>query len=164
MKNLIFPIFLVLFYIVLTIFDVIPFNLSTTLGFALISTGLLYTFEYFGEREKWRLFLSSAAFLLGLILVLDSFYNFYEPAKMMLPLTLFIVTAGFLLIFLEDSSEFIYGIIAASAFILSIVFFLFLGEITFTGLMYGFLDVLKSYWIILVIFAAVLFYFYKSEN
>ncbi|MCF8241270.1 MAG: hypothetical protein K9J16_07775 [Melioribacteraceae bacterium] len=74
-------------------------------AYALLGYGLISVYLSLGSDQRGRLFISTAAFLIGVVLYVISQYELLNKYDIILPSVLFISGSGFMVLFIDNTNE-----------------------------------------------------------
>lgn len=86
----------------LNFWGMITLNSQKILAFAFMIYGIVTVYNTLGTHRKGRLFFGSALFLSGVVMFVLQYSRFLQFSMIIFPSLLFIVGAGFLMLFIDD--------------------------------------------------------------
>lgn len=99
---------LVALFYVLKLLDVIPLSFMLVVAYAFIIYGVVSAYISLGTRQRAGLFLGTIIFLTGIALFTTENFTIIQPGMIVFPSTLFILGAGFLMLYINESSNRIF--------------------------------------------------------
>lgn len=159
-----FLIFFILISFLLRIFGIIDYSLTVISGYVLIFYGFTQAYSSFGRGEKAALFGGTVLFLAGIILFLSGSIDFPSPARMVIPSFMFIMGAGFLILFVDDYHNIILLIVSAAFLLLGVSATILWGNIDSGSLIRNIGVVSVRYWPVVLIAAGIVLLFRKRKN
>jgi hypothetical protein len=154
---ILYLIILILASVFLRITGIISFTSIELLSWIFMLTGITGVLYSFGLDRKGLLFISSTAFLVGIIIFINSRFDLEDTRMLLFPSVLFVIGIGFLLLFLDDTSLRVFGIISLLFLTAGVIYMMFLRDFVFTGFFISFWNLLKSYWFVLILVTGLVF-------
>jgi len=158
-------IYLILFVflaVLLKIIGVIDFSSLELLAYLLIFSGAGLSYISFGKDKKGLLFISSTIFLVGILLFVNTRFDLEETRLLLFPSVLFITGTGFFLLYLDDSSQSIFISLSLIFLAGSVLFVIFFRTMALGGFFASIWDMLKNYWVIILIVTGLIFILRKE--
>jgi hypothetical protein len=90
---------------VLKFFGIITTSTGKLVSYAFLLYGIVSVYMTMGTHRRAGLFLGTAIFLTGVVLFIIEYFDIIQPGILVLPSLLFIVGAGFLMLFFDDYSN-----------------------------------------------------------
>ncbi len=140
-----------IFFIFLRIFGLIYLNINEIFGYAFILFGISAVSLMFGRNRRGVLFIGSAIFLIGLLIIVIYNFDIIRTNAILLPSLLFILGISFLLLFIDDTKNksTLYLFLIFS--LVGLAMTLWEGTITFGRFSNSIIDIIKEFWIIIVL-------------
>ncbi|QQS35899.1 MAG: hypothetical protein IPM56_16920 [Ignavibacteriales bacterium] len=98
--------------VLLKAFGVVDFSIIEYSGYVLVFYGIIVVINHFGNYERIALFSGTTIFMLGILLITISYFEFPDLRLLILPVTMFICSAGFAVLFIEDRKYFLSAILS----------------------------------------------------
>ncbi|HZW40149.1 MAG TPA: hypothetical protein VFF33_12695 [Ignavibacteriaceae bacterium] len=158
---LILLLFVLIRFITVNVFEL---DFSLVFSYLLMTIGILSVFFIFGKNKKFLLFVFSSTFLIGVVLLVDYMFEFTNPGKLLLPASLFIPSINFLIIFIEDTDNKLFLWLSFLLFISGFIVSIFLGSIKLETFLQSLSEIIKSYWLFIVLMLMVLLVLYIFDK
>lgn len=140
---------IVLSIYMLNFIGIVDINLTKLIALFLVFGGFSLVLIFVGTENKLKLFLSAEAFSIGFILLLYDLFLFADTSSSILTAVLFILSAGSLILFLDDSQKKVFLYISIILCILGSILVLVNRKVTLNLLYSSFISVLAEYWVII---------------
>lgn len=150
--------------ILLKFFNVIDFDTSEILGYALIFYGISQVYIYFGSQRKVKLFLGTFIFLLGLFLFLINNFEFSKISQLLIPAGFFIISICFFMVSISGFFDKSLLILSIIFFISGLVYTLYFGTLKFITFLNSILTISLKYWSIILIVFGIIFLINRSKK
>jgi hypothetical protein len=152
-----------LILIVLKIIGIANINNLELLGYVFIFLGLSYTFNSFGNKKKWILFVSTVIFLVGVSIFIISNFEILKLSSLIIPSLFMIFGLGLLMTYF-DGDQITFVLILSLVLIASgIIITITRGEITILSFVVSTFRITVKYWPVLIIFLGVYLLFRKGN-
>jgi hypothetical protein len=156
--------FIIIFFIVfiitavfLRLTGIAEFSGSELLSYLFMISGIALVYSSFGLDKRGILFIGSTLFLIGIIIFINAKFDLEDNNLIVFPSVLFIAGIGFLLLYLDDTSHQIF-LIGSLIFIAGgILYMLFFRMSSFPLFFTSLWNILKSYWIFIILAAGIIF-------
>jgi hypothetical protein len=102
---------------ILRFFGIITVSPEDIISFGLSSFGIVTVYFTLGTHRKGFLFTGTLVFLLGVIIYTTNHYTFMDSRVILIPSVLFLAGAGFLMLFIDDTSNRAFLISSAVLFV-----------------------------------------------
>lgn len=140
-----------IFFIFLRIFGLIYLNINEIFGYAFILFGISAVSLMFGREKRGILFVGSAIFLIGLLIIVIYNFDIIRTNEIVLPSLLFILGISFLVLFIDDSSSKNTLYLSLIFSLVGLAMTLWGGTITLGRFFNSFVDIIKEFWVIIVL-------------
>ncbi|MFO7447665.1 MAG: hypothetical protein R6W90_14965 [Ignavibacteriaceae bacterium] len=137
--------------LLLRITGLLEFSIIELSGYVLIFYGAAAVFKSLGREKQVSLFSGTIIFFAGLLLFLSANFDFPSVSSLILPAFLFIIGAGFFMLFIDEPSNAVLFIAAAAFILMGIAFTILMGTLEIGSFLKSVWIVTKQYWIVLVI-------------
>lgn len=140
------------------------FSVTEYSGYVLVFYGLIAVSSRFGKYERVALFSGTTIFLIGVLLLTTCYFEFTNYRLLILPSFLFICSAGFFVLFIEDYKYFLSIILSIVFFSLGLAVLFKSGRLewkTFTGSLFA---VAEGYWAVFLIAVVIVFLFSRGKD
>ncbi|MGE5680384.1 MAG: hypothetical protein ACM34K_05830 [Bacillota bacterium] len=117
----------------LKLIGIISLSFNVLVSYAFLIYGIVSVYVSMGRHQRGGLFLGTAIFLTGVVLLIVENFTIIQPNILIFPSLLFITGAGFLMLFIDESGNKIFLYTALILIPLSILSMLFVRRFTFLG-------------------------------
>lgn len=145
-------------------FGLIEFSVTEYSGYVLIFYGIIVVFNHFGKYERIALFGGTIIFLIGILLLTVSYFEFTNFRVLIVPSFLFISSAGFLVLFIEDFKYYIGFILSVLFFALGITIVLQSGKLEWITFSISLWNVLSGYWAVFIVAIVIVFLYSRRKE
>ncbi len=139
--------------VILRISGIISFTILDLLNYLFMFAGISAVFSSFGKERKGILFSGSTLFLIGIVIYVTSKFDLEEARQIVFLSVLFIIGVGFLLLFIDSTSQKIYLVFSLFFIACGLLYIVFLRRSVLSGFADSLLAMVKSYWLILLVIA-----------
>ncbi len=101
------------------------------ISYSFLLYGIVAVYLSIGTKQKGFLFFNAIIFMTGVIFFLTDNFTFNNTSLLLLPSMNFILSAGFLILYLDDYKEKLFLITAFSSFVIGLLFILLSANIPF---------------------------------
>ena len=150
------------FLILAVIFKIIGLlNLSNEeiLAYTFIFYGISSVYLSFGRDKKFRIFLGTVFFLIGIILFVLNNFDINNISKIIFPSILFILGIGFLMLYIDNINDKAMLYISLIFIFTGLVYSISIGSMKLGLFIYSVYHIILKYWIVaiiaLIIFTAI---------
>ncbi len=144
--------------ILLKLFGIIDFANSEILGYAMIFYGISSVYFSLGKDQKLHLFTGTVVFLIGILLFIINNFEIFNIEQLIPPSIMLIGGVGFIMLFIDEDSNFVSLIIGVVFVIIGITVTIKYGTINFVGFLEALWRVSKIYWAIFIVILGILFF------
>lgn len=159
---IIFLIILVAAAILLRIAGVFDFTSVEVLSAILMLVGVAAVYSSFGTLKKGLIFVGTATFFVGILVFINAHFELETTRLILFPSVLLIMGSGFLLLYVDEPSDKLYLTLGLIFLGTGIAYVLFVRSSAFSGFFVSFWNLIKSYWIILVLAGGLILLLRKS--
>jgi hypothetical protein len=117
----------VLIVYLLRFFGIINISAENIVAYGLSSFGIVTVYFSLGTHRKGLLFTSTLFFLLGVIIYTTNHYTFMDSRVILVPAVLFLAGAGFLMLYIDDTSNRVF-LISSAVLIASFIIYTVVGK------------------------------------
>ncbi len=139
----------------------IDFSVSEYSGYVLIFYGIVLVINHFGKYERLALFSGSSIFLIGIFLLLMNYFEFSNLRLLYLPSIMFICSAGFLILFLEDTKYFLAIVLSVAFLGAAIAVIYSTGRLDVVLFIRSLWNVITGYWAVFLVAAVIVFLWWR---
>lgn len=148
--------FLVLIAFLVKYFGIIEFDANDIIAFGLMSYGIVSVYFSLGTHRRGHLFINTVLFLIGIVVYVLNHYNFMSAREVILPAILFLIGSGFLMLFIDDSTNRVF-LISAIVLLVSFGLYVWFGRtIRILSFANRFTGILLDYYPIFIILAGII--------
>lgn len=140
---------------VLKLTGVIHTSVTIVIAYAFLFYGVLSVYVSMGTHQRAGLFLGTTIFLTGVILFVVENYTIIQPSILVFPSVLFILGAGFLMLYIDDHLNRIFLYSALILIPLSVLSMLFVRRFAIFGLANRLAAGLADYYPVFIILLGV---------
>lgn len=134
-------------------------------GNSFVLYGILSAAISFRKQKKGVLFFGSVSFLLGLTLYLVSSFDLVNTNAIVFPALMFIFSASFFMLFLDDFKGKIFLLLSVVFFVSGLISTILIGTFSTATFFNAFGEIITRYWIIeLLILLALIWYNFQRDN
>ena len=163
-KNIIAIILIPLVVIaVLSIAGVMNFSLNAVAGGECISTGIYIVYKHIKSEREWLLFTGSSLFLSGLLLFFLNYYYFPRPLDLIISALPFVISVNFIILYINNPKDVTSVYLASVFFIAGWFIAAYFGSLSLQSVFFDILNILKYYWIIIILIIIQLYYLHKKS-
>jgi hypothetical protein len=159
--------FLILFIfaaIFLRFAGLIDFSGLEMLSYVFMASGVAAVYASIGMDRKGILFTGSTLFLTGILIFINTRFDIEDVRLLVFPSVLLITGIGFFILYFDESSQKLFLIISIVFITAGLLFLLISRSEAFTGYAVSLWGMLKSYWIVVLISAAVVIILRSSSR
>lgn len=142
----------------------IEFSITEYSGYVLVFYGIIVVINHFGKSERIALFGGTTIFLIGILLLTVSYFEFTNFSVLVVPSFLFISSAGFLVLFIEDFKYFIGVILSVLFFVLGMTIIFQTGRLEWARFTLSLWNVLSGYWAVIVVAIVIVFLYSRRKE
>lgn len=151
-----FILFAVLAAFLLTYFRIIEIEVNDILSFGLMAYGLVSVYFSLGTHRRGNVFINTILFMIGVTIYVLNHYDFISTNEVILPVMLFLVGSGFLMLYIDDSTNRVF-LISAIVLLAAFGFYIWLGRtIRILSLANTFAGVLLDYYPVFLILIGII--------
>jgi hypothetical protein len=142
----------------------IDFSITEYSGYVLVFYGIIIVYNNFGRFARIALFSGTTIFLIGILLLTVSYFEFTNFRILILPSFLFICSAGFFVLFIEDL-KYLLSIILSGLFLVAGLALVFKsGRLDWAIFKLSLWRVFAGYWAVFIVVAIIVFLFSRRKN
>lgn len=166
-KNQSIGILTVLFIIIsvlLNIFDIAYISSNEIFGYSFIILGSSLAYTTFIRNKKIIVFIGSATFLSGILLIVLENFEVIIARDFILPIVLLIVGSSLLMSYLTDFANKILLTLSIIILAAGVIFLIFIKPIELGVYYKSVISILSAYWIIILIMVFVIILINKTDK
>ncbi|RPI66198.1 MAG: hypothetical protein EHM47_17230 [Ignavibacteriales bacterium] len=148
--------------VILRISGIISFTSIELLSYVLMFSGVTAVYYAFGNDRKGLLFIGSTIFLIGIIVYVNARFDLEDTRQLLFPSVMLIMGIGFLLLFMDASSQKLFLTLSLIFIIGGLLFIFIFRSFAFSALAESLWSMIKDYWIVFLIVAGLLFILRKE--
>jgi hypothetical protein len=145
--------------VIFKIIGLLNLNNEEILAYTFIFYGISSVYLSLGRDKKFRIFLGTVVFLIGIILFVLNNFDINNISKIIFPSILFILGIGFLMLYLDNINDKAMLYISLIFILTALVYSITIGSMKLGLFIYSIHHVILKYWIVaiiaLIIFTAI---------
>ena len=160
----ILTIIFIIFSVLLNIFDIAYISGNNIFGYSFIILGSSLTYTAFIQNKKTIVFIGSAAFLSGVLLIILDNFEIYIRLDFVLPIILLVAGCSLLMTYLTDFAKRILLILALIFLAAGFALLIFQKSFDFEIYYRSVLSIIFVYWPIILIMIFVIIIIHKTKK
>jgi hypothetical protein len=149
---------------ILYLIGFIDANSSTLISYGLLFYGVISVYLSIGTAQKGYLFFNTLVFMTGVVFFLTENFVFINPVALLIPAVYFILSAGFIILYIDNYSEKLFLMVAGSSFVVGFIIILLYGNYNFRILLQGISDFILKFYPLAIILLGLFLFFRRTES
>jgi|WetSurMetagenome_2_1015567.scaffolds.fasta_scaffold537499_2 hypothetical protein len=149
--------------VVLKVFGLLSVNNEEILAYTFIFYGISSVYSSLGKDKKFRLFLGTVVFLIGIVFFILNNFDITSLSRIIFPSIILILGAGCFMLYIDNTND--KAILYASLFfvLIGITYSIIFGPVKFGIFVFSLYQIILKYWIVITI-AAIIFISINRED
>lgn len=135
---------------------------SVIISYGMLLYGIISVYLSIGTGQKGFLFLNAVVFMTGVVLFVINYFVFLSPKLLLIPASYFVLSAGFLILYIDNRNEKLFLIISAVSFLVSVVIIISCGSTPFKNLLFDVSELILKYFPIVIVLIGLYLFFGKT--
>lgn len=137
---------------------------TTLISYGLLFYGVISVYLSIGTLQKGFLFFNAAVFMAGVILFLTDSFVFINTDLLLIPAVYFILSTGFIILFLDNYKEKLFLVMAVVAFSIGLVIIIMCDSNNFKNLLQTISEFILKYYPLSIVLLGLYLFFRKTES
>lgn len=142
----------------------IDFDNREIFGYAFLFYGISTVYSSLGKNKGISVFLGSAVFSLGIVMLMISGFNILQPSAVYFPSFLFILGIGSFMLFVDKTEDKFFLLIAAIFVVLGLIFTITQGSPSLSSFIDSIGKIILNYWEVIIISLLILLLMKRDQK